>query len=214
MDFYKRTIAVVTLPSACFTKIGVLHAGDGTVERVFGSHWCSNPKSSGWGEQIIWKPARTTSLQRSIIIVRWASSSKKSQVLVCKWSGSLPVFPVPLAISWISSNQNFASILPVRPCNVTKFQLKTYGSKLTRTISLGGGPFMLKDSGDLETWLPWWLMECDFTEAWNCFWNATQNKKRDRIWGGCKIEGDIPVWFLQWSLAAWWHMHANCSKHT
>ena len=32
MDFYKRTIAVVTLPSACFTKIGVLHAGDGTVE--------------------------------------------------------------------------------------------------------------------------------------------------------------------------------------
>lgn len=62
--------------------------------------------------------------------------------------------------------------------------LKIYGSKLARNIFRGGGPFMLEDSSDLvahflhklgyldDTW------NSDFTEALNCFWNAS----------GCKMQ--------------------------
>ena len=113
--------------------------------------------------------------------------------------GSLPVFPVPLATSaldhairyesqnWISNSQAFAFALPVRQGRVTEKQLKIYGSKLSRNIFRGGGPFMLEDSSDLvahflhklgyldETW------NSDFTEALNGFWNASSCKAENGI---------------------------------
>ena len=199
VNFYKEEgIPVLTLPSEeRFTKIrAVLHAdGDGTVE--FGEAIDSAHRAEAEVMYNSWEEM----LKSQACSAAFSSADAYPIQRIAKFwfangLGSLPVFPVPLATSaldhairyesqnWVSNSQAFAFALPVRPGRVTQKQLKIYGSKLARNIFRGGGPFMLEDSSDLvahflhklgyldDTW------NSDFTEALNCFWNAS----------GCKMQ--------------------------
>ena len=196
-DFYKEQgIPVLTLPvEARLTTVkAILHPdGDGTVElgeaidpsanrarrvamydsweELLKGQGCSASFSSSGGYPV----------QR--IAKFWFANSLGS---LCVFPLSVGTFALNSALrqrprKWISDTESFALVVPVRR-GKSKSQLNKYGSRLGCSIFLGGGPFMLQDSGDLvaqalkklgyldDSW------NTDLTEALNCFWNATNNK--------------------------------------
>eukprot|EP00435_Cladocopium_sp_Y103_P051211 s453_g15.t2 len=124
--------------------------------------------------------------------------------------GSLTVYPTQLATMSVldviqensvisepyNRDQDLAFVLPVSSVgSITKKGLQAYGSRGSRQVLRGGGPFILHDSPDLIEQVLRRLgylddhLNCDFAEALFCFLNTSANKSSLRKIGLLPVSG-------------------------